>query len=266
MRVFSPVLLVLAGFAAPAFAAPEIGAPEIGAERAIGPDRWLPRTPATLHAKAAPTEAEVGDIDSFGRNLRWLGVADMALELSPDCSGAAPDAACQVLEAAPLTTSFMFEDLGRIVLPARATNSLLCHWFSPVLTVAYRNPGVTPAVGELNYSPTLTVENPVLSTPGLIDPTTGLPFGGRLTTAMTASERLQMPLSPGMALTERSRDSALCIAGFLTFRSLTQLYGLSEAQARDFFRHPTTVRMNIQGTARYVDFAQMYFGLRVIGD
>src|SRR5687767_13776937 len=39
-------------------------------------------------AKASgPTEAEVGDIDSFGRALRWLGVTGMTVELS-DCTAA----------------------------------------------------------------------------------------------------------------------------------------------------------------------------------
>lgn len=217
---------------------------------------------------AAVTDADVGDVDSFGRNLRWLGVTDMAVELRDTCPivGGDPDAACQVLGAAPATTNFTFDDLGHISLPAKATNSLLCYWFSPVLNVTYHNPTATPAIARLRYSPTLTVENPVLDDPAMIDPMTGVPFGGRLLTSMTSSEFFEVPLGPGMQLFERSRDSAVCIAGFLTRESLVQTYGLTEAQATEFFKQPTTVRMNITGSAQYVQDASLYFGFRIIGD
>lgn len=222
-------------------------------------DTTAPRT-----ANAAVTDADVGDADSFGRNLHWLGLADMAVELTSDCSGT--PTGCQVLAPAPAITSFSFTDLGRINLPAKATNSLLCYWFSPVLNVSYGNPTAAAVVAKLSYNPTLTVENPVLATPGLIDPTTGLPFGGKLLTAMTSSERFQVPLLAGLHISERTRDSTVCIAGFITRKALTETYGLTAAQANDFFKQPTTVRMNINGSAQYVDNASLYFGFRIIGD
>ena len=230
----------------------------------------LPRLSASaqhVSTKASgPTVAEVGDIDSFGRSLRWLGVTGMTVELS-DCAAPPFDGVgCQPLAPSPAVTSFAFEDLARIELPARATNSLLCYWFSPVLNVTYSNPTAAPVVARLNYNPTLTIENPVLATPGLVDPDTGLPFGGRLTTSMTSSERFQVPLPAGLSISERTRDSAVCIAGFLNRKTLVEYYGLTEAQATDFFRQPTTVRMNVSGSAQYVDFASLYFGLRIIGD
>lgn len=215
---------------------------------------------------AAVTDEDVGDSDSFGRNLRWLGLADMAVELTDTCPGTDPDAGCQVLNPAPAFTPFAFEDLGRITLPGKSTQSLLCYWFSPVLTVRYANPTPNPVLARLRYSPTLTIENPVLATPGLIDPTTGLPFDGKLLTGMTSSEMFEVPLAPGVAYTERTRDSAVCIAGFLSRKSLADTYGLSDAQIKEFFKKPTTVRMNISGSAQYVESASLYFGLRIIGD
>lgn len=240
-------------------AAERLPAPEASA------DRPLPR-PAAGRAKAGPGEADVGDADSFGRAVKWLGVADMNVTLAADCSGADPDGGCQVLAPAPAVTAFSFHDLGHIALPEKAANSLLCHWLSPVLDVGYANPTAAPVVGRLQFVPTLTVENPVLATPGLIDPTTGLPFAGRLTTGMTASERFAVPLPPGLSLSERQRDSAVCIAGFLTRRTLVELYGLSDAQAKEFFKQPTTVRLNLSGSAQYVSHASLYFGLRIVGD
>lgn len=225
-------------------------------------------TQASVGAMAMPTLEEVGDVDSFGRNLTWLGLtqANLTLTHSGCAAPADPDAPCVTLSAAPSATSFALDDVARIVLPPKATASLLCHWLSPVLTIGYQNPTSASVVASLAYSPTLTVENEVLDAPGLIDPTTGLPFNGKLRTSMTASERFEVPLAAGMALNSRERDSAVCISGFISKRTLTDTFGLTEAQAKQFFKKTTTVRMNISGSAQYVDEASLILGLRIIGD
>jgi hypothetical protein len=247
-------------------------------ERALGPDlltsqsqRQPPRAlrpsavPGAL-AAGDPTVDEVGDIASFGRNVRWLGVQQMNIDLLDTCPPDPIDGyACQPL-AASGTTGFAFDDVARFVLPAKATKSILCHWFSPFLSLGWSNPGAGPELGTLTYTPTLTVENPVLDDPALINPQTGLPFGGSLLTGMTSSERIVVPLSPGMAFDELRRDTATCIAGFVSRRGLIGNYGLSEAQADEFFKQPTVVRMNIQGAATNLAYAQMVFGLRIVGD
>lgn len=180
--------------------------------------------------------------------------------------GSGPDARCVALSPTPALTDFDLTDLASIALPARSANSLLCHWFSPVLTLQYANPGADAAVAQFSYFPTLILENPVLLDPALIDPTTGAPFAGRLTTGMTASERFEVPLAPGMTLNERQRDTATCIAGFISKRALVQNYGLTESQASEFFRRDTVVRLNVRGSARYVQAASLNFGLRIVGD
>lgn len=222
--------------------------------------------PAAM-AGAAPTVDEVGDIASFGRSLRWLGVQQMNIDLLDTCPPGPVDGfACQPLAPAPATTSFEFHDVARFVLPAKASKSILCHWFSPWLSLAYDNPTAAPQLATLTYSPTLTVENPLLDDPALINPQTGLPFAGRLETAMSSSERIVVPLAPGMAFDERRRDTATCIAGFVSKRGLVENYGLNEAQADEFFKQPMVVRMNIRGSAAFVASAQLIFGLRIIGD
>jgi hypothetical protein len=216
---------------------------------------------------AAVTDDDVGDSDSFGRNVKWLGLASMNVTLTSDCSDPDIAAGCQVVNPAPgAVTSFHFDDLAHISLPANSANSLLCYWLSPVLTVTYNNPTATNTVGFLRYSPTLTIENPVLNDPSLIDPTTGLPFSGSLITGMTSSERLDTPLPAGTSFTQRTRDSAVCIAGFMSRRQLVETYGLTDAQAKEFFKKPTVVRMNIAGTSRYISDAALIFGFRIVGD
>jgi len=213
---------------------------------------------------ASPSPDDVGDADSFGRAVQFLGLADGDVDLAADCTG--DTFPCTVLAPPPASTSFDYRDLGRITLPAKAAHSLLCYWFSPFLTVGYGNDGASPVVAHLNYTPTVTIENPFLDDPSLIDPTTGLPFGGSLLTGMTSSETFETPLDPGAHVTERTRDSAVCIAGLISKSTLVSTYGFTDDQARDFFKQPMTLRLNVSGSAQYVDFAALYFGWRIVGD
>ncbi|MEP6633856.1 MAG: hypothetical protein ABJA62_06560 [Luteimonas sp.] len=223
-------------------------------------------TPTGMDKALAPED--VGDVDSFGRTVNWLGITQANIDLSDTCPvpGGDPDAACATLNAAPAVTTFVYEDLAHITLPGKSANSLLCHWFSPFLNVTYFNPTGAPVVARLSYSPTLTIESEVLADPALIDPTTGLPFSGKLLTGMTSSERFEVPLAAGQQLFERSRDTATCIAGFITRRALSETYGLTDAQIKLFFKKPITVRMNVSGNVQYVQNASLIFGLRIVGD
>lgn len=213
---------------------------------------------------ASPSAGDVGDADSFGRSLQWLGLADGEVDLFDDCTG--DTFPCQVLAPPPGVTNFSYSDLGHITLPARAAHSLLCYWFSPFLTIGYGNDSASAVVAHLSYTPTVTIENPVLDDPSLIDPTTGLPFGGQLLTGMTSSQHFDVPLPAATHITERTRDSAVCIAGLISRQTLVDLFGLTDAQARDFFRHEMTLRLNVNGSAQYVDSATLYFGWRLVGD
>lgn len=223
--------------------------------------------PGGVGPAAAPTIDEVGDPDSFGRTVNWLGVLQGSVQLADTCPPATPNTGCQVLSPVRgAITPFTFNDLDAITLPGKSAKTLLCYWFSPFLSVRYANPTAAPVIARLTYQPTLTIESPVLDDPALVDPTTGAPFGGRLTTGMTASERFEVPLDAGVTLNERTRDSAVCIAGFLTRRSLVELYGLTDTQAREVFKQPITIRLNVTGSAQHVADATLVYGLRVVGD
>jgi hypothetical protein len=257
--------LVAAGASGQSFGALPVGFDEPGHSA----DTTIARGPPALASApgatpASPTPDGTGDPDSFGRSLQWLGLADGEVDLLDDCTG--DTFACQTLTPAPGVTNFSYSDLGHITLPARAAHSLLCYWFSPFLTISYGNDSAASVVARLNYTPTVTIENPVLDDPSLIDPTTGLPFGGELLTGMTSAERFEVPLPAATHITERTRDSAVCIAGLISRSTLVELYGLSDAQARDFFRHDMTLRLNVSGSAQYVDAATLYFGWRLVGD
>ncbi len=219
-------------------------------------------------AAPPPTAAAVGDADSFGRSLRWLGSLDTEIDLTADCTGLPTRAQdrCVVRAAAPATTSFDYSDLNRITLPAHSTNSLLCHWWTPMITLSLANPTPAPITARVRWSPTLTVESSVLADPTLIDPTTGVAFGGKLLTSVAAVHNETFTLAAGETRRWQDSNSRVCIGGALSRQSLIENYGLSAAKADDVLNHPLTVRLNVSGAFAGVDQAQLYFGLRFVGD
>ncbi|KAA2284360.1 hypothetical protein [Arenimonas fontis] len=215
-------------------------------------------------ALAAPTPEEVGDADSFGRNLKWLGLMDGSVTLEPDCTGD-PTGTCVTLNPAPAPTSFRVNDVGSIALPRRSTRSLLCHWQTPI--VFYTAGNTTGATQDMQFRayPIYRIQSPVLDDPTLINPITGLPFGGELELPLSSFAKFAS-IPDGSYESEQLTFTRACIAGLLSRRSLELSYGLSPAQARDFFREPITIHMDIAGTARMIESASVYFGTRFTGD
>ncbi len=263
-----PVLLccALAGAlaAGPVLAAP---APASPAESARAAD-------AEAQRRRPPRVEDVGDAASFGRNLRWLGVMQADVVLDPVCDpslttpGNTQATRCVVALPAPQVSTFQHDAIVRIRLPANAAHSLLCPWLSPYLRAHYANPtpaGGAAVVGRLSVRPTLTIENPVLSAPELLDPNTGAPLAGRVTVGLTATESLEMPLPADTRIVRHERDSSVCIAG-VSRRLLTGSYGLTAAQADAFFASPMTVSLNVGGNLQYVEGGWLTFGLRLVGD
>ena len=56
-----------------------------------------------------------------------------------------------------------------------------------------------------------------------------------------------------------------CIGGLVSKRSLVAS-GLSETQAKQFFKKPMTITFGSSGTLRIVDFANYFYGIRLYGD
>ena len=229
---------------------------------------------SALAAKAAPTDAEVGDAFSFGRNVKWLGLIQSGqVILTDDCTPVpgdpplGPDDRCVTLNPAPASTSFDLADIGRMVIPGRSTQSIMCHWLTPIAFYQLSNTtGVFQPNASFRLTPYIVVENEVLSDPALIDPTTGLPFGGVLESAFAATIGQTRSMQPGDRESFRFGHSRVCIAGFLSKRSLIENYGLTSAQATEFFKKDTKLRFGVRGQAALVSGASFTYGLRVMGD
>ncbi|MFZ5636055.1 MAG: hypothetical protein ACOY82_05655 [Pseudomonadota bacterium] len=214
------------------------------------------------------THEMVGEADSFGRDSVYLGAMAGHIALSATCprSNPMPGEQCQVIGTNNGVTRFDFRNIAEMRLPAASANALLCQWLTPIVSINYRNGTSVRAAGTLYYAPTVTVLNPALNDPALINPLTGRPFNGALTTGLSSQERLSMPLEPGFAIAEQTRKSSVCVAGMVSRSRLIQVYGLSEAEADRFLASPMTLQFNVSGFSQYVDLAVLSLNMRLMGD
>ena len=219
-------------------------------------------------AAAAVTVEEVGDADSFGKPVQWLGLMSGFASLQTDCTPPAGEPAnpgCITINPAPATTVINAVDVATITLPGKSSETLLCHWQTPI--VSYRAFNGTVAVQSFNLraTPRYRIQSEVLNDPALIDPTTGAPFAGSFVVSLTAIAK-GGSIEPGEFESETITGTRMCIGGMVSRASLVAQWGLTEAQAKRFFRKPITITMSITGQARMVDNAVINFGTRFTGD
>jgi hypothetical protein len=220
---------------------------------------------------APPTFEEVGDPDSFGRDVIYLGNAQTAnVALQEDCTPdpsapPLPNDRCVTLAAQPAATSWNEDGLATLQLPADSTKSLICFALTPNVNYEYNNlTGVAQPNARFTARAVITIENEVLDDPTLIDPNTGLPYGGKMTLPLSTWSE-----SRSIAAGEREQKSMFlsrhCIGGLVSKRSLVGS-GLTETQAKQFFKKPMKFTFGSTGTVQIVDFANYFYGIRLYGD
>jgi hypothetical protein len=228
-------------------------------------------TRAAARAAAGVSAADVGDADSFGRNVHYIGVAQSGtVSFQTDCtpdpsSPPGPDDRCVVVVDPTVTTTFTARDIGRINLPAKASNSLLCHSVTSLPFWQFNNSSGVQQNGVFRYTVGFTIDNAVLNDPALTDPTTGLPLAGHLEVNLGNIVDAQT-LEAGATAFRRPVTTRFCIGGIVSRQGLIGTYGLSAAQADQFFKTPMTIHLNMTLGSRWVDDAAVTYGLRLFGD
>lgn len=227
----------------------------------------LPLVLAPAVLAAAPTVDDVGDVESFGKNVIYLGLAQtLPVTLVDDCTDSDPTLErCIVQNPAPAVTTFNETGLATMNLPAKASKSLLCFALTPFIFANWQNTTGASQLARFSANADITIANPLLSDPALIDPNTGLPFGGVIQVSLSTWAKT-FTLHDGDIDNERSTQSRACIAGIISQRSLVDNYGLTTAQAKDFFKKPITLTFASRGSASMATFTQYFYGFRVYGD
>lgn len=218
----------------------------------------------------AVSAADVGDADSFGRNVVYdgiLGSEDVSLQ--EDCTGfpsGDPGNQCVVLNPQPAFTSFDLTDIGHVTLPANSTHSILCFHTTAFQSWYFRNETASAGESNLLIEESLTIENPLLDDPSLIDPTTGAPFNGKLTAYIGTETSDGGTLQAGEDRHHGGYVTRTCQAGAISTSYLTTVYGLPNSVVKNFFKQPITIRLNVNGNATLVQDAFLSMGVRFYGD
>ena len=224
----------------------------------------------TATKAATSSTPEVGDIDSFGRAAKYLGLVQVTVALQSDCTTdplnpPPPNERCVVVNPAPEATNFSERDLAVIRLPARSTNSLLCHTLTPGLSFGFYNGTGADQYGYVSARALITVESEVLNDPTILNPSTGQPYGGKLETSLSTYHEDKM-LAPNAYESKTMFLTRHCIGGFLSKQALVQGYGLTEAQAAELFRKPITLRFGASGSTQMTEYLHYLYGMRIYGD
>jgi hypothetical protein len=223
------------------------------------------------NTKASFTDDEVGDANSFGRNVKFVGTVQTGvLSIANDCTPdpmfpPGPKDQCVVPDANGIANA-NFPDMGKVLIPAKSVKTLLCHWQTPFASILYQNnTGVYQGNARASFTATYKFENEVLADPALLDPNTGLPYGGVIEVGLSSISDTR-GLQPGDVQNYSDNDTRVCNGGILTKRALIESYGLSEAQATQFFKKDTIITMGLRGNTRHVSDASVIIGTRFVGD
>ena len=167
---------------------------------------------AAHNRKAAALD--VGDADSFGRPLRWLGVVGSeAVNINSDCASQDPEQPCLQIDPDTHSGSGEYRDIGSITLPAGSTHSQICHWLSPTMNAYFANhTGLDDRNARFTVFPSVTFENAVLNNPALVDPNTGEPLAGKVELGVP-SISIDAVLDNGERTNARNTATRTCTGG-----------------------------------------------------
>ena len=229
---------------------------------------------AQIAKKGDITIETVGDPDSFGHNMTYLGLAQTETVFltdpsvgEPSCSDYLDAGYTQCVETDPTpgsSTAVDLPDLATIELPGKATKSTICFTFTPITRWNWSNTTGSPQTAVMFLSPWVRIQSDVLI--GLVD-LDGNPFVDGVLLEGPISTSLQArTLNNGESDYQYSATTRSCIGGLVSERALREGYGLTNAQIKDFFKNPITFNFGVYGNVSMVTYASYLVGIRLYGD
>jgi hypothetical protein len=227
----------------------------------------------TNAANAQPT-LNIGDAESFGKNVKFLGNASTgAVYVYRSCDPAillaeldltlAPEDRC-VAHTGGATTAATFDDLGSITLPGKSADNLIYYLINSTVANNYENFTPVPLFTSFTYAPRLTIESAALNDPAAVDPSTGLPLNGVLTLSANAGRFETRTIQPNAS--ESYVDTSTRAASRGLSRSLFADLGLPPQVIDKLYRQPMTIKFGMRVTVRNVFFGQYFYAVRLMGN
>jgi hypothetical protein len=223
---------------------------------------------------APPTAEDVGDVETFGHNVQYMGAASGGVTLTAACPAPTPtptppfnpnNSQCFNLAAAPATTTFDAQDICRIKLPKKQTRNVIypaCIFF--VNYQLQNSTGVSQPSGLFAFTASLSIESDVLNNPSIIDPGTGLPAAGKFTLQFPYIFRDDRSMENGDR--QRRRETLVRVGNTGLTKAQFVALGLTESQVDDLFKSVITVRMSVTGSAKLCTDASITGNMRLFGD
>src|SRR2546423_3698416 len=221
---------------------------------------------------AGPSIEDVGEVGSFGHPALYMGATSGFVSMSTDpCPSPTPaptpgfenNNQCFELAAAPATTSFDAADICRIKLPKKATRTIIYPVLNFFYTYAMNNPTASDGQARFPFTANLTIESAALNDPSCTDPNNG---------GMPCNGKLLLQFTPNRVFDDRHLDPAehcqvrltLTRAGNagITKEALVES-GIPQTVVDNLFTGSMTIRANVVGTAKLVDFAEFNVSLRL---
>jgi hypothetical protein len=222
-----------------------------------------------VQAAPPPTVDQVGDVGSFGHSALFMGAKSGFIQLMPPTDPCPPPTdstnQCFVLAPAPATTTFNAENICTIVLPRKATRTIIYPALNFFLSYQLENTtGVPQPQGLFTFIADLSIESDVLLDPSIIDPATGLPANGKLLAQFSYRYRDDR----NMDVNDRQRTQITLVrvgnAGINKAQLILQ--GLAPSVVNDLFNSAMTIRMSVTGSAKLVTDASLTGNMRLFGD
>lgn len=219
--------------------------------------------------------AAVGEPDSFGRNVKFLGTAatgtvyvyrscdpQILLDELELVLGADDRCLAHTVGGAP--SSATFNDLGRITLPGRSADNVIYFVLNNTVSHDFQNNFANGLFVSFSYIPRLTIESAALNDPAAVDPTTGQPLNGVLTVSAFGSKSFFKTLPANEFEFYDDRYSSAATRGFA--RSYFADLGLPQSVINNLYRQPLTIRLGMRVSARGVSLGQYFYAMRLTGN
>ncbi len=213
--------------------------------------------------KPKPAVQDVGDVDSFGRTLKWSGAkSSRFIQFRSDCGTPAIEG-CYLTPPRDQLQEVDARELLSFKLPAGTAHSLICPALEELrywnLVNVYPAPGVT--VVNLSLNPIWEIESAALE--GVVNTLTGEVYQGRL---QLPPQRFDF--NRVIANGEVSNDfgGSFCGRGGGISKQALLGMGVPQTAVDALFEQTLTLHLHAQGAVRNVLEAMFGYSVRLVTD
>jgi hypothetical protein len=219
--------------------------------------------------------ADVGEPDSFGKNVKFLGTAstgvvfvyrscDPAILLAELELVLGADDRCLAQPFGAGTVSATFTDLGRITIPGRSVDNVVYFVLNNTAGSETQNTFANGIPVFSSYIPRITIESAALNDPAALDPNTGQPLNGVLTVSAFGTKIFNKTVPANDFEFFYDSYSSAATRGFA--RSYFADLGLPQTVINNLYRQPMTIRLGMRVATRNVSFGQYFYAMRLTGN